>query len=72
MKIEKMINIRFTEGEIKEALLAWMEKNLDQEYYAHILANYPESCLESEDGEIVLIVNGAIEESVWTSEKNKT
>jgi hypothetical protein len=64
MKIEKIINIRFTEGEIKEALLAWMEKNLDQEYYTHILANYPESCLDTDNGDIVLLVNGAIKESV--------
>jgi len=62
MKIEKMINIKFTEHEIKEAILNWLEKNISQTYYNHVRDNLNDSCTDTEDGQIVLVVNGAMKE----------
>lgn len=62
MKIEKMINIKFTESEIKEAMLDWLEKNINHTYYNHVKDNIDNSCTDTEDGQIVLVVNGAMED----------
>lgn len=62
MRIEKMINIHFSEADVKQALLAWLEERVSEEYYAHIINNYYHSCLDADEGEFVLIINGAIGE----------
>jgi hypothetical protein len=62
MKVDKMINIRLSEDEIKMAVFDYVVTHLPSNYVSHIREN--EFMIDFIDGECVVLVDGIIDTSI--------
>jgi len=68
MKLEKIVNIRFTEEEVLEALVDLLDKKGEFNLATHMHGNH--SAIDFDEGDFVVMVDGTLDEEDECFEKS--